>query len=480
VKTKAHVAIDLGAESCRVSLLRWSDGSPEIRLVYRFSNAPITERGGLHWDIKNILLGVEKGLRQCAEIVDGGIASVGVDGWAVDYVRLKPDGNIAGNPFCYRDERTAAAEKEVHKRISPDRLYELTGIQLLSLNTLYQLYADGLGDMVQSAKWLNLPEFIAYRLGGKPVAEYTNATHTQLVRLGTHEWCEEIFKATGLDLLAAPEIVPTGSIVGTMKRSLAALPAFRDTQLVVPACHDTASAIAGIPADGEDWAFISSGTWSLVGTLLNSPCTDSAARAKNFTNLGGAGGKICFLKNVNGMWLLRQCIEHWESLGWKCEIADLIEQCETLPAPDYCFDVDAADLLLPGDMPNKINAQRKRAGHASFPEGREGMPLMANSIFHSLASRYASVLKDIAHATGKKMTRLYIVGGGSKNHYLNRLTAERTGFEVLVGSSESSTVGNFAIQLAALEGAPSASGVGRWAGVLAAQPVIFSLEGAAK
>ncbi|HTD21390.1 MAG TPA: FGGY-family carbohydrate kinase [Terriglobales bacterium] len=485
MSTQAHVAVDLGAESCRVSLLRWSNGIPEIRLVHRFPNSPISERGGLRWDLENILLGVEKGLRLCANIAEEGIAAVGVDGWAVDYVRLMPDGKIAGNPFCYRDERTIAAEKEVRQRILPDRLYALTGIQLLSLNTLYQLYADGPSATDQSAKWLNLPEFITYRLGGKPVAEYTNATHTQLVSLGTHEWCEEIFKAAGLDLSAAPEIVPTGSVVGAMEGKLAGRPAFKNTKLIVPACHDTASAIAGISADGDDWAFISSGTWSLVGTLLDSPCMHDAARSKNFTNLGGAGGKICFLKNVNGMWLLRQCLQHWESRGWKCDIAELIKECETLPAPDYCFDVDAPGLLSSGDMPNKINAQRQHAGYQPFPEGDQGIALMVNSIFHSLALRYASVLNDIADATKKKMTRLYIVGGGSKNDYLNRLTAERTGLEVLVGSSESSTVGNFAIQLAALRGDMTAAGVkhssvAQWAGVLGAQPVICSLEGAAR
>lgn len=484
VKNLAHVAIDLGAESCRVSLLRWSRGIPEIRVVHRFPNAPIRERTELRWDIESILRGVEEGLVLCAGLAEEGIAAVGVDGWAVDYVRLKRDGNIVGNPFCYRDERTIAAEKEVHKRISPDQLYRLTGIQLLSINTLYQLYADKQDHREHGTRWLNLPEFITYRLGGRPVAEYTNATHTQLVRLGTHEWCEEIFKAAGLDLSAAPEIVPTGSVIGTVKGKLGDLPAFRDTKLIVPACHDTASAIAGIPAEGDDWAFISSGTWSLVGTLLDIPCTHDAARLKNFTNLGGAGGKICFLKNVNGMWLLRQCVEFWESQGWKCSIEELIKECTTLPAPDYCFDVDAPDLLLPGDMHKKINAQRQSEGFAPFPDGKEGMALVANSIFHSLASRYARVLKDIADVTGKKMNRLYIVGGGSKNSYLNRLTAERTGLEVLVGSSESSTVGNFAIQLAALRVELTAAGVthssvAQWADVLAAESV-FSLQGAAR
>ena len=416
-------------------------------------------------------------MRLCAGIAEEGIAAVGVDGWAVDYVRLRADGNIAGNPYCYRDERTIAAEKEVHKRISPDELYRLTGIQLLPLNTLYQLYADGMGGMEQGLRWLNLPEFVTYRLGGRPVAEYTNATHTQLVQLGTREWCSEIFRAADLDFAAAPEIVPTGSVVGTVKGALASLPALRNTRIIVPACHDTASAIAGIPAEGDDWAYISSGTWSLVGTLLERPCTTDAARAGNFTNLGGAGGKICFLKNVNGMWLLQECCRFWESHGWRPVVHELISQCEALPAPDHCFDVDAPDLLLPGDMPAKINAQRRAAGFTPFPERKESMPLVANSIFHSLAARYAAVLKNVTDASGKKLTRLFIVGGGSKNAYLNCLTAERTGLSVLPGSSESSTVGNFAIQLASVAGEMTTSGVkhssmAQWAGMLSAEQVL--------
>ena len=478
----AHAAIDLGAESCRVSLLRWNDGNPEIRVIHRFPNAPIRERQELRWDIERIWQGVEEGLRLCAGIAQEGIAAVGVDGWAVDYVRLKADGTIAGNPYCYRDQRNVAAEKEVYKRISADELYRLTGIQLLPLNTLYQLYADGMSEMDQSLRWLNLPEFITYRLGGKPVAEYTNATHTQLVRLGTQEWCDEIFEAAGLARSAAPEIVPTGSVVGTVRGALASLPAFRNTTVIVPACHDTASAIAGIPAEGDDWAFISSGTWSLVGTLLERPCVTQAARASNFTNLGGAGGKICFLKNINGMWLLQECFRFWESQGWSRSLSDLLKDCEALPAPDYCFDVDAPDLLLPGDMPAKINAQRRDAGFASFPDSKNSMALVANSIFHSLAARYASVLGDIADVSGKKLTRLFIVGGGSRNSYLNRLATERTGLSVVAGSSESSTIGNFAIQLASLRGELTPTGVrqsslARWAGMLSGQSVLC-LQGA--
>ena len=446
---RSLIAVDLGAESCRVSLLRWIDGRPEIRLVHRFANAARLEGKYLRWDIDGVCEGVEEGLRACAQLAPDGIAAIGVDGWAVDYVRLRPDGTPLANPFCYRDPRNVEALHRVQSRILPDRLYQLTGVQIISLNTLYQLYADP--DAEQAIPWINLPEYLLRRLGGKRVSEYTNATHTQLLSVRDQDWCAEIFQAAGLELEAAPPVVRPGTIIGHLQGDLATLPAFRDTSLIAPACHDTASAIAGIPAQGDDWAFISSGTWSLVGCVLNSACVSDAARSANFSNEGGVGGKIYFLKNVNGMWLLRQCLEQWRLQGQVWTVEQLVNACANFDAPECLIDVDEPDLLLPGDMPARINAQLNRLGQASISDGPAMVPRMAHLIFHSLAARYAAVLQDAASITGKTLKRIYIVGGGSKNALLNRLTAKATGLEVLTGPTESATVGNFAIQLASLE-----------------------------
>jgi rhamnulokinase len=339
------------------------------------------------------------------------------------------------------------------------------------LNTLYQLRADG--DSEQNLPWINLPEFLLHRLGGRRVSEYTNATHTQLLGARNQEWSREIFEAAGLDMNAAPPLVNPGTDIGQMQGNLASLPAFRNTRLIAPACHDTASAIAGIPAQGDDWAFISSGTWSLVGCVLPSACATEAARSRNFSNEGGVGGRIYFLKNVNGMWLLRQCIEHWTSQGQTWTVEQLVEASENVDAPEYLLDVDDAGLLLPGNMPARINALLKRSGHAPIPDGTGMAPAMANLIFHSLAARYAAVLRNATRITGRDLKRLYVVGGGSKNTLLNRLTARATGLEVLPASAESTTVGNFAIQLSALNGdyaggvGVSAGAVAKWASVLA-------------
>ena len=469
---RALVAVDLGAESCRVSMLRWVDGKPRVNLVHRFANHPREIDGGLRWDLHAIASGLENGLRKCAGMASEGIRSIAVDGWAVDYVRIDADGVPLEDPFCYRDERTISAEVAAHRKISRERLREVTGIELLRINTLYQLQADLLAGNAPGVQWMNLPEYFLSRWGGSRVAEYTNATHTQMVDLYRREWSAEIFDAMGFAPGRALPIVPPGTVVGRLSGTLAEWDAFKDTVLIAPGCHDTASAIAGIPAVGNDWAYISSGTWSLVGTLLEQPRNGDAVKAENFTNLGAVGDRVCFHKNVNGMWLARQCMETWAAEGKPWEIADLVSAAELVETPVGLLNVDQPDLLLAGDMPARINRQRVATGFVALDESSAGAPAMASLIFHSLAARYAEVLGRIAHHSGKEFARLFVVGGASQNEFLNRLTAEATGLEVIRGAAESSTVGNFAVQLAVLDGDRDrvtgvfAENVGHWAEVL--------------
>lgn len=475
---RALIAVDLGAESCRVSLLQWKDSLPSITPVHRFANGAREVEGQLRWNLGRIEAGLEEGLRRCAEIATEGVRSIAVDGWAVDYVRIGTDGRALGDPFCYRDERTLKAERSLHGRLRPERLRELTGVQLLRINTVYQLHADVLMGLPGGSRWLNLPEYVLWRLGGEPVAEMTNATHTGMVRLEDGQWCGEIFDAAQIEMGVAPRIVPPGTRLGTLRGELAELPALRGAALIAPACHDTASAIAGIPALGEDWAYISSGTWSLVGTLLDRPCNDPGAAGENFTNLRAVGDRICFHKNVNGMWLIRQCIEAWTAAGRTWTVPELVAAAEQMDAPQELLEVDEEDLLLAGAMPARISAQRRKRGHAPLDESPENAPEFASLIFHSLAARYAEVLGRVEAHSGKRFKRLFIVGGASQNDFLNRLTARATGLEVVRGAAESSTIGNFAVQLACLAGTGeagagvSADEVSAWAGVL-----VSSLDG---
>ena len=463
------VAIDLGAESCRVSLLQWEGEEPRIELIHRFSNAPVTSGESLCWDFDRILAETEKGLLRCARAATTPIASIGVDGWAVDYVRVNKEGLPLRPPFCYRDPRTEATMREMESRCSQAELYALSGAQPLRINTIYQLMADARAGVSASTPWINLPEYLLTRLGGRAVAEYTNATHTGLVDIHSRSWSREVFRRCGLDVEAAPELVATGTDVGQLRRLIGADGVFQDTRLIAAACHDTASAVAAIPIDSDDWAYISSGTWSLVGTLLHAPVTTPEACAAGFTNQGAAGNRICFHKNVNGMWLLKQAMEQLCPGDAQWPMAEIVAAAEALPSPDALLDVDQPDLLLPGSMASRINAQRISRGLAPLPENVAAIPQFASLIFHSLAARYAEVLRNVERLTGKTIRRVAIVGGGSLNHFLNRLTERATGLEVFCGVAESSTIGNFAIQLATLEGQPNApKRIAHWAHILTA------------
>ena len=465
---RALVAIDLGAESCRVSLLRWIQQAPRIQLVHRFPNAAVEQAGSLRWDFEYIFAELEHGLRCCAAIATEGIRSIAVDGWAVDYIRLDPAGKAIANPFCYRDQRTVEVMVALHERISAKRMRELTGIQQLRINTAYQMFADDA--QLRQLPWLNLPEYILYRLGGCAVSERTNASHTQMLGLDG-QWSHEIFRALECDLSTAPKIVEPGTDLGQLTGDLASLSAYANTRLIAPACHDTASAIAAIPDAGDDWAYISSGTWSLVGTVLDAPLQSPEAGMQNFSNLAGADGTICFHKNVNGMWLVRQCIESWKSTGAKLTLSALIEDASKFPPRDYVLDVDDPDLLMSGEMLQRINALLQRRGLTTFSVEPVDAAELASFLFISLASRYAEVLRKVALFTAKRLHRIYIMGGGSQNELLNRLTMEATGLEVCRAGVECSTAGNFAVQLATLErkqsARPATHTTSSWAALLA-------------
>jgi rhamnulokinase len=463
---RARIAVDLGAESCRVSLLRWRNGAPEISLIHRIGNGPVHNGSSLHWPLTAIQAGIEEGLRKAAEAAPEGVASIAVDGWAVDYVRLGADGRPLAEPFCYRDERTVATKEAADAIAAPAMLFERTGAQPLRINTLYQLLADPASGIDPLAPWVNFPEYLLHWLGGRRVAEYTNATHTGLVDLKTGDWAPELFELLHIPLEAAPPIVPAGSVVGRVAGPLAELAAFRETELIAPACHDTASAIAGIPTATDAMAYICSGTWSLVGTLVQAPVTKLEAMHARYTNQGAAAGGFCFHTNVNGMWTLKQCMDAWASDGRVWAIEDLVRDASARNAFQGLIDVDAEPLLLDGNMPERINHELARRGLASIPDVAGNEPLFARVIFESLASRYSTALASLEHMLGRKLERIHILGGGSRNKLLTELTAQYTGLVVETGEPESSTIGNLAVQLAAGRGPLHPEAVRQWAAVL--------------
>jgi rhamnulokinase len=449
---RARIAIDLGAESCRVSLLRWRNGVPIIDLIHRIPNGPVSHGSSLRWPLDAILAGIDEGLRKAAATAPEGIASLAVDGWAVDYVRLDPQGNPSHQPFCYRDERTVAAKQSADKIISPEEMFRVTGAQPLRINTVYQLIADSIAGEDMRAPWVCLPEYVLHWLGAPRVAEFTNATHTGLVDLATGNWSHELFAALDIPPDTAPPIVSAGTVLGRVQGPLAALDVFHNTELIAPACHDTASAIAGIPVDLDATVYICSGTWSLVGTLVQSPIPTPLALGTRFTNQGAACGNFCFHTNVNGMWLLKQCMDTWAAQGRVIAVDDLTRESAASSATGL-IDVDAEHLLLSGNMSQRINRELTTKGFQPIPDIPGNEHLFARVIFESLAARYATAIASLEQLLGRKLNRIHIIGGASRNSLLARLTSQATNLPIECGEPESSTVGNFAVQLAASESA---------------------------
>jgi rhamnulokinase len=368
-------------------------------------------------------------------------------------------------PFCYRDERTVAAKEAADQKIAPFDLFQRTGALPMRLNDIYQLCSDSAAGVDPGAPWVTIPEYILYWLGAGRVAEYTRATHTGLVNLRTGAWDRELFELLDLDVEAASPLVHAGDVVGRLAGPLASLNAFREAKLIVPGCHDTASAIAGIPTSLTSTLYISSGTWSLVGTRTAVACTTREAFDAGYTNLGAATGDLLFHSVINSMWVLKQCMNAWAAAGRPWTFEDLIREAEKCEIADL-LDMDAEPLMLDSDMPQRINNELERRGYQAIPDVPGNEPKFARVIFESLAFRYAAALFSLEKMLGRKLERIHMLGGANRNRLLVSLTEKRTGLPVEIGQTESTTIGSMAVQLAAGDangGAVTSESIRSWA-----------------
>jgi len=444
------LAVDLGAESGRVVLCRWTGAEGRLEEIHRFPNGPHTEGGHLVWDPDRLWQEIVRGLGEGAARTGGRIDSVGVDGWGVDYVLLDRAGDRVGRTYCYRDARNLPAMERAFTRLPKKRIYEITGIQFLPFNTLFQLLAhreEFPEEWERASVWLTLHDYFQFRLSGVAVAEYTNASTTQLLEVFSRAWSKELAAAFDLSLEKFARLVQPGTVLGELRRELAQEIGLSGTKVIAPPCHDTGSAVAGIPFPHDELAFISSGTWSLVGTVLPQPIVSDEACARNFTNEGGVGGTIRFLSNVIGLWLLQECLREWNAQGESLTAAQLADRCAKMPYEGPFFIGEEMRFLAPGNMPARINEALQEQGFGEEKRPEE----LAGIIFRSLARRYAEVLHAAGRISGKKIRRVCIAGGGVKNQTLNRLTGEASGLEVVRGPSEATAAGNAAVQIAALE-----------------------------
>jgi rhamnulokinase len=442
----AHfLAFDLGAESGRAVLGGLQGGVLDVREIHRFVNEPVRQNGSLHWDVLRLWLEIKRGLDAVA-VTGQPIASIGVDAWGCDYALVGERGALLQNPYHYRDKRTDGVMESVFERVPAAQIYDVTGIQFLPFNTLYQLYAAcrDMPRMVEAAtSFGTIPDLINFWLTGEMTAEFTNATTTQFVDARTRTWALDLLRALDLPTRILPAIVESGTVIGTVLGD--APDALRGTPVVAPACHDTGSAVAAVSAGGHR-AFISSGTWSLLGTELTSPVITPRARELNFTNEGGVLGTTRLLKNIAGLWLLQSCRRNWAEQGVHLDYEELLGLARAHKSSfQSLFDPDHAAFLHPRSMVTAIAEYCRETGQPE-PDGPAGY---ARAILESLAFKYRVVLESMERLTGKPITEVRIVGGGSRNRLLNQFTADSTGRTVIAGPVEASALGNIAMQMVA-------------------------------
>lgn len=442
------LAFDLGAESGRAILGRLDGERLRLTEVHRFPNRPLVSADGLHWDTQSLFEEVKRGLALCCEQY-GPPASIGVDTWGIDFALLDGEGQLLFEPFHYRDRRTDGVMAEAFKRVSRREIFEQTGIQFLPFNTLYQLYSMALADsplLGRASTFLTIPDLFNARLTGRAVCEFTNATTTQCYDPRHRGWATSLLERLGVPTHFLPPVVMPGTVLGTLLPPVAAETGAGDVPVVAPACHDTGSAVAAVPAEGDDFAYISSGTWSLVGIEVREPVISDASLAANLTNEGGVGDRFRLLRNVAGLWLLQECRRNWAAGGAAPSYDELALMVEQTPAFVSLIDPDDPSFSSPPDMPAAIAEACRRTAQPE-PADRAAM---VRCVLESLALKYRWVLEQVEAAHGRRVSVIHIVGGGSRNTALCQFTADATGRPVIAGPAEATAAGNVVVQAMAL------------------------------
>jgi rhamnulokinase len=443
-----YIAVDLGAGSGRVFLAVVAAGTFTLEEVRRFSYPAKQIGGHIRWDFPTIIAEVRAGLTDAgkrARETNGQIRSIGVDSWGVDYGLIDASGELIENPVCYRDPRTRRAMEEVLGRVPREEIFKRTGIQLLKFNTLFQLHSHASeGIPIGASQLLMIPDLVNYALTGRAVTEYTNATTTQMVSATTGTWDHDMLDRLALPSRLLGEVIPAGSDLGPLRPALADELHLEGVRVVAPATHDTGSAVAGTPLE-DGWAYISSGTWSLVGVERDTPLINDEVARYNFTNEGGVFGTIRFLKNVMGLWILESCRKEWSKLGLGVDYQSLLDDSSSIGPSRALIFPDDPRFFNPPDMLAAILEQLKESG-SNDPAIWNKPALIARAILDSLALRYASVVRAIESLTRSKVAGLHIVGGGSLNEYLNQATATAAGLPVRAGPVEATVIGNVLVQ----------------------------------
>jgi rhamnulokinase len=433
--TKTVLAVDCGAESGRVMAVHFDGAELKLEELHRFPNGAVDIHGTLYWDFlrlwSEIQVGIEKG-----KIHDP--ISIGVDTWGVDFGLLDKDGQLLGNPVCYRDNRTEGMMEVAFARAPKEQIYAHTGIQFMRINTLYQLLSlveSGSAQLEAARTFLTAPDLLNYWLTGEKVNEYTIASTTQMLDARTGKWATDLLTTVGIPTHIFPQVVEPGTRLG----------AYDGIPVIAPACHDTGSAVAATPAETAGFGYISSGTWSLVGLETKQPYLGADALSADVTNEGGVNGRIRLLTNVTGLWLVQQCRATWRKAGRDYSYGDLVRLAQDAPPLKSFIDPKSPEFLIPGDHPALVRALCAATGQP-VPED-EGA--VVRTILESLAMEYRRIFDRLARLTGDNIDVIHIFGGGSQNQLLNQMTANAAGRPVIAGPVEATVLGNVLVQLIA-------------------------------
>jgi rhamnulokinase len=435
-----YLAVDLGAESGRVMLGRFDGGRVSLEEIHRFPNPAVRLPDGLHWDVLRMLSEIKDGLARAVRVEE--VEGIGIDSWGVDFGLLDGEGALFSNPYHHRDTRTEGMMEEAFGLVPKEEIYNTTGIQFLPINTLYQLLAMRGSPLLEAAEtMLLIPDLMNYWLTGEKACEYTNATTTQLFDLEEDGWSRDLFERMDLPSSILVPIVPPATELGPLLPEVAEEVGAASPVFAV-ASHDTGSAVVAVPARGDDFAYISSGTWSLVGVETPEPVVTQEAMEANFTNEGGFGGRTRLLKNVMGLWILQECRRQWAREGKDHSYEELAGLAEDAPPAGPLVDPDHPAFLSPGDMPSRIRSFCKETGQ-NPPEEPVSV---ARCVFESLALKYRYAIEQAQSLTGRSIGTVNVVGGGSQNSLLCQLTADASRLPVVAGPVEATAIGNVMVQ----------------------------------
>jgi rhamnulokinase len=442
--TKKILALDLGAESGRGLIGSFDGDRLALEVVHRFPNGGVATLDTLHWDVLGLWREMLATLRK-AEAEHGPLASVGVDTWGVDFALLGKDGTLLGNPRHYRDPHTENIMDAAFAKVPRADIFRQTGIQFMRFNSLFQLLAlmrDRAPVLDVAETMLFIPDLFHYWMTGIKVNEYTDASTSQMIDPGSRTWARDLIRSFGIPEKILGSLIQPGTLLGPLRPSVASIAGVASIPVIAPATHDTAAAVAAVPAQGESWAYISSGTWSLMGIETKTPLTDERALKVNFTNEGGVGGTIRLLKNIMGLWLVQECRRAWERTGVTYDYAALMKMAEAAKPFASIVNPDDASFILPASMPAAIAEYCKKTVQTVPEEPGD----VVRCALESLALRYRWVLERLEELAGKKLDTIHIVGGGCQNTLLCQLAADACNRPVIAGPVEATAIGNVLVQ----------------------------------